>query len=170
MRYGYKPTESDDFMRYESTGVLINANPVAVFEKLDDHRALASHMSNASWMMAGSSMNMEMDDKKGRGLGSVIKLRGRFLGIPLSLEEVVTEYSRSIKKTWATVGEPKLLIIGSYRMGFDLTSEGVQTRVNIWIEYDLPIGWAQKFLGKSLGSIYARWCVQQMMKDVQRAF
>ena len=43
-------------------------------------------------------------------------LPGRVLGVQLSLEEVVTEHTMPVRKVWATVGTPRLLVIRLLRM------------------------------------------------------
>ena len=44
-------------------------------------------------------------------------MNGRILGLKLSLDEVVTERDPPARKVWETVGVPRLLVIGPYRMG-----------------------------------------------------
>jgi hypothetical protein len=60
-------------------------------------------------------------------------LRGRVLGLSLCLDEVVTDRNPPRRKVWRTVGEPRLLVIGAYEMGFELysTTDGVLLRVGI---------------------------------------
>jgi hypothetical protein len=41
-------------------------------------------------MTVGSRMDFEFDEAEGRAVGSKIGLRGRVLGVPLSVDEVVT--------------------------------------------------------------------------------
>ena len=65
-------------------------------------------------------MTLSLDEQAGRSLGSHIRLQGRVLGVQLSLEEVVTEHTPPTRKVWMTVGTPRLLVIGPYRMGFVL--------------------------------------------------
>ena len=63
--------------------VELNAPANAVFAYMDDHRRLSAHMSNSSWMMAGSRMAIELDASEGRAVGATIRLRGPVLGIAL---------------------------------------------------------------------------------------
>ncbi len=44
-------------------------------------------------MMMGWTMSYDLDAAKGRAIGSVIKMRGRMLGLELLVEEVITERS-----------------------------------------------------------------------------
>ena len=75
---------------YESAA-LANAPVDRVFAYLDDPKALAAHMGESSMMMAGSRMSIDVDADGGRVVGSKIRMQGRMMGIPLSLEEVITE-------------------------------------------------------------------------------
>lgn len=140
-----------------------------VFAFLDDHARLASHMSKRSWMMGGGRMATILDESKGRQVGSRITVRGNVFGMLLSLEERVVERIPPLRKAWETEGEPRLLIIGAYRMGFNLTP-GVTTVGRVWIDYDLPTHGIGRWLGALLAASYARWCVQRMLGDAQRAF
>lgn len=153
----------------EST-VLVAANPEAAFQLLDDHRRLATHMEKPSLMMAGASMHIETDAHKGQTVGSVITLKGRVLGMDLSVKEKVTDYVPPLRKTWETIGTPRLLVIGPYRMGFTLAAGTPNSILNVWIDYDLPTGWLSRWLGKFLGGFYANWCVQRMSTDAAQAF
>ena len=83
-----------------------------MFAHLDEHSRLAGHMSQSSWMMLGSRMNLHVDDGKGQRVGSVIRLSGKVVGLPQHVEEAVTERTPPSKKVWETIGEPNLLVIG----------------------------------------------------------
>lgn len=146
------------------------AAPVdAVFALLDDHKRLGSHMSKRSWMMGGGKMDTILDAAHGRAVGSRISVRGRVFGLMLWLDERVTERIPPHKKTWETEGEPRLLIIGRYRMGFELAA-GSATSTRVWIDYDLTESRWTHWLGVLLSGWYARWCVTRMLGDAQRAF
>ena len=75
-----------------------------------------------------------------------------------------------LKKTRETVGEPRLLVIGSYRMGFDLTPDGTKVQLRVEIDYYLPTKGITWLLGRLFGQAYARWCTQQMVRDAQHSF
>lgn len=153
----------------ESTRI-VAASADAVFLNLDDHDRLTAHMSQSSWMMAGSRMDIELDAAKGRAAGSLIRLRGRLLGIPIHVEEVVTEHAPPFRKAWETIGAPKLLVIGRYKMGFEITPQGTSSRLRVFIDYDLPAPLPERWLGFLLGGLYARWCTQSMANDAAASF
>lgn len=148
----------------------VSASADAVFAYLDDHARLAAHMSKASWMMAGSHMNIETDDAGGRAPGSHIRMQGALLGLHLSLDEVVTEHFAPERKVWQTVGTPRLLVIGHYRMGFAITAQGNASSLRVFIDYALPSSWPARWLGLLLGAFYARWCTDSMANDAARHF
>jgi hypothetical protein len=127
-------------------------------------------MGESSTMMMGSRMAIEIDDRQGRAIGSKIRMYGRMLGIGLSLEEVITERQPPSKKTWETVGTPRLLMIEHYRMGFELTPEGDAARVRVFIDFSLPARAPGSWLGRLLGGVYARWCTRRMAEDAGRHF
>ena len=54
-------------LHFESS-VLLSAPAEAVFPHLDDHRRLSAHMSQSSWMMAGSRMEIKLDASEGRAV------------------------------------------------------------------------------------------------------
>ncbi|ARS66059.1 SRPBCC family protein [Sinorhizobium meliloti] len=141
-----------------------------LFDYLDDPASLGSHMQKPSMMMLGGRMSYEFDEAKGRTVGSVIKMRGNILGLVLSVEEVITERQPPRRKVWETRGRPNLLVVGAYRMGFEISALGRASRLCVFIDYDYPVTIAAKFLGPMFGPIYARWCVNRMANDATNAF
>jgi hypothetical protein len=158
---------TDDYPLHHRSEVVVAADAISVFARLDDHRRSASHMEKPSLMMAGASMRIETDALGGQATGSVIRMTGRVLGMNLALDEVVTERTPPLRKVWETVGEPRLLVIGAYRMGFDITPEGGASRLVVFIDYRLPSrGWGRA-LGLLLGRAYAAWCTRRMAGDAK---
>ena len=153
--------------RHESSAIVRSAVD-RVFAHLDDYTRLSSHMNTSSWQMGGGRMEVQVDEAGGRQVGSRIRLAGRVLGIALSLEEVVTERDPPHRKVWETVGSPRLLVIGHYRMGFELSPRGNDSMLRVFIEYTLPE--TTRWLGRSFGSYYARWCTRQMVDDAVKHF
>ena len=152
------------------TQVEVDAPPIGVFDFLDDHRRLSAHMTKPSWMMAGASMTIAMDEKQGRALGSRITLSGTVLGLSLEVEEVVTNYDPPHSKTWETVGTPRLFVVGPYAMGFVLTSRQNGSLLCVSIDYSPPSKGASRLLGRLLGKSYARWCANRMASDATLHF
>ena len=141
-----------------------------VFEFLDDHLRMVSHMSKSSWSMGGGRMVLDADAEQGRAVGSKLALSGRAFGIRLLVEEVITERTPPQRKVWETVGAPRLLVIGYYKLGFELLPASDGTAARIFIDYDLPTGFISRLLGIALAGTYARWCVTRMIDDARAHF
>lgn len=148
----------------------VAADPQRLFARLDEHQRLAAHMEKPSLMTAGASMRIETDSQHGQAVGSVIRISGRVLGIRLAVEEVVTEREPPLRKTWETLGEPRLLVIGAYRMGFAITPHGSNSRLLVFIDYRRPARGVARGLGLLLGRAYAAWCTRRMASDAAAAF
>jgi hypothetical protein len=73
-------------------------------------------------------------------------------------------------KVWQTIGVPRLLIIGHYRMGFRIGVEPGGSLLTVFIDYALPQSGPGRWLGRLLGDFYARWCTQQMAEGARRHF
>lgn len=155
---------------HEEASAVVTARTEQVFAFVDDHAQFSSHMSKSSWMMAGSRMEIELDPDRGQTVGSRIRLSGRLFGIPLSVAEVVTERTPPHRKVWATIDSPKLLVIGHYRMGFEIKPQLHGSLLRVFIDYALPDTLIARWLGRLLGSYYARWCTQRMVTDTVRHF
>jgi carbon monoxide dehydrogenase subunit G len=156
--------------RHEESSAVISAPRERVFAALDDHSRLSSHMSKSSWQMGGGKMETVVDAQQGKSVGSHIILRGRVFGVSLFVEEVVIAHDPPVRKTWETIGTPRLLVIGPYRMSFELEGSGTGTRLRVTIDYELPVRGVGRLLGRLFGRMYARWCTQQMVRDAARLF
>jgi hypothetical protein len=115
-------------------------------------------------------MQTELDEGQGKKIGSRIRLAGRVFGIEVSVEEIVTERSPPHRKVWETTGAPKLLVMGHYRMGFELSPQGNDSMLRVFIEYALPEKAPARWLGRLFGRYYAQWCTQQMVDDAVKHF
>jgi Polyketide cyclase / dehydrase and lipid transport len=148
---------------HEQATIDVAMAPGETFARLDDHRRLAAHMTSPSPVMAGSTLRLETDDRNGQAVGSRIRLSGRVLGIALAVEETVTDYEPPRRKVWQTVGAPRLVVIGAYRMGFDVQPHAGGSQVTLWIDYALPQRGVARWLGRLFGRFYARWCTTRML-------
>lgn len=158
------------FSDHFEASVFVAAPPEIVFAYADDPARLSSHMSKSSWMMGGGRMQTELDAGRGQTVGSRISLSGRVLGVNLSLDEVVIERVPPERKPWQTTGSPRLLVIGHYRMGFEITSQANGSLLHVYIDYALPEDAPTRWLGFLLGGYYARWCTQRMVRDTAERF
>jgi hypothetical protein len=150
--------------------VWITASAERAFAFIDDPARFAAHMTSSSWMMGGGRMTVDVDAGEGRTVGSHITMSGTVWGLSLSLDEVITSRNPPRYKAWSTIGEPRLVVIGPYSMGVQITSDDRRCHVRVFIDYELPEGWMFKVLGLLLGRLYARWCVRQMLEGVVHTF
>lgn len=166
------PTSSvtKELTHHCETTVNVDASPSEAFALLDDHRRLSAHMSKRSWMMAGSRMSIDMDDARGQAAGSRIRLSGTVLGLKLWVDEIVTERIPPMRKVWETTVPPRLLIIGSYQMGYSIERQGPHSRLVVFIDYALPEGFFCHWLGLMFGRFYAQWCTSRMANDAAAHF
>jgi hypothetical protein len=121
-------------------------------------------------MMGGGRMEIGLDEGHGQRVGSRIRLAGRVFGIVLSVEEIVTERNPPYGKVWETTGSPRLLVIGHYRMGFELSPQGNGSMLRVFIDYALPEKAPARWLGRLFARYYARWCTQRMVNDAVKHF
>lgn len=149
---------------------IIPAPVERVFAHIDDHSRLSAHMSESSWMMGGGRMRIELDEGRGQKIGSRIRLAGRLFGIELSVDEIVTEREPPRRKVWQTTGSPRLLVIGHYRMGFELSPRDGHSVLRVFIDYSLPAQAPARWLGLLFAGFYARWCTRRMVDDAARHF
>jgi hypothetical protein len=156
-------------LRYESTG-FVQAPMEQVFAHIDDHKRLSSHMGEPSWRTGGGRLETLIDEGRGQKVGSRIRLSGRVFGVELLVEEIVVERDPPRSKVWATTGAPKLLVIGHYRMGFELSAYEGGSLLGVFIEYALPVRAPARWLGRLSGPYYARWCTRQMVDDAVTHF
>jgi hypothetical protein len=115
-------------------------------------------------------MDVELDEGRGQRIGSRIRVAGRVFGIQLSIEEVVIERDPPRRKVWETTVPPRLLVIGHYRMGFDLTPTRGDAQLRVFIDYALPETTPARWLGYVFGGYYARWCTRRMSQDAKNYF
>ncbi|ESQ88008.1 polyketide cyclase [Asticcacaulis sp. AC460] len=163
-------TTKGSYGHSREASVDVAATPDLVFAHMDDQSKLGSHMEKPSMMMMGGRMTYEFDAAKGQAVGSVIKMGGGFLGVKLSVEEVITVHDPPRRKVWETCGQSQILIIGAYRMGFEITPAKGGSHLRVFIDYNHLTTFFGGILSLCFASIYARWCVSQMASDARRAF
>jgi len=157
------------FPHHREAAAQVPAPAREVFERLDDQTRLAEHMGRPSAMMGGGRMTYDFDALRGQAVGSHIRMGGEAFGLRLFVDEVVTVRDPPHRKVWRTTGEPRLIIIGAYEMGFEVADEGTGSRLRVWIDYALPDrSWARRVPG--LAALYARWCVRRMVSDAVQHF
>jgi hypothetical protein len=152
------------------TVVRLSAPAAAIFVRIDDQTRLAAHMERPSAMMGGGRMTYEFDAGRGQAVGSHIKMGGAAFGLNLYVDEVVTQRDPPRRKVWETVGRPRLLVVGAYEMGFEITPAPPGSNLRVWIAYDLAPHLLGRWLGPLLAPLYAKWCVGRMASDAAAYF
>jgi hypothetical protein len=61
-------------------------------------------------------------------------------------------------------------VVGAYRMGFEIEPKGAQSRLRVFLHYELPEKGLGRVIGAMLGAVYARWCTRQMAEDAKTHF
>lgn len=158
------------YLYHHEAAVEIAASAAVIFARLDDQAILGQHMERPSLMTMGMRMRYRLDAGQGRTVGSVIGMTGRMMCLDLAVEEVVTDREPPRLKTWETRGRPRLIVIGAYRMGFDVRPSANGNTLRVFIDYNRPSSWPGRLLGVLLGQAYARWCVQRMVDEAARHF
>jgi hypothetical protein len=151
--------------RHEEATAEVAAEPGAVFDFLDDHANLSSHMARRSWMMLGTRMDLFMDDGRAKAVGSRFGFSGRVLGLPLRVEQRVSRRQQPLTKVWETGGIPRLWVIGAYQMGFEICPSARGAKLRVFLDYSLPGKGFERLIGKLVGPAYGRWCVGRMVSD-----
>lgn len=159
---------SQTFSKHYHEDGLVSSSPEKVFAYLDDHIRLSSHMTRSSWVMGGGRMETTIDEGGGQKVGSHIRLSGKAFGMSIALDEVVTRHEAPRFKIWETVGTPRLLVIGHYRLGIEVTPHNDISNLHVFIDYNLPD--TNAWLGYLFGKAYAKWCVRQMLYGVVNHF
>ena len=86
-------------------------------------------------------------------------------------QEIHVPLRTSIKNAfeWQTV-DARLVVIGPYRLGFELEPRGEACELRVFIDYDWPRGLMARRTAALLAGSYARWCVQRMSNDAAKHF
>lgn len=157
------------FSFHHETRTTLRTTVHAAFEHLDDFKKLSGHMEQPSAMMLGSQMQIVTYEGGGRAVGSRVRMSGKVMGIPLSLEEVVTQRDQPHRKAWETV-DARLLVIGQYRLGFELEPRAGACELRVFIDYDWPTGAIARCAAALFAKSYARWCTERMADDAEKHF
>lgn len=157
-----------NYKRHYEDSSVVPAGAAEIFAFIDDHVRVMSHMNKPSLMMGGGRGDISFDDGHGQKVGSHIRMSGKAFGITVFVDEVITRYEPPRIKIWETVGTPKLLVIGHYRMKAGIEPQEDVSLLRLSIDYDLPK--TNAWLGKLFGRYYVKWCVQRVIKDTHSYF
>ena len=148
-------------MRTVCKGERIGAAAATVFDYLDDPARFGEHMGRGNWRTAGMRMRYVLDATRGQAVGSLIRMEGLMYGLKLRVDQVVEVRDPPRRKVWTTLPGARLLVISSYRMGFETERlAATQCRLQVFIDYEPARPWL-----RSIAAMYARWCVAQVLSD-----
>ena len=156
------------FPRHVERSVQVRAAAESIFTLLDSHENISAHMNRPTWAMLGGTMTSSVDELAGKEVGSVIEIEGQVLGISISLAEKIVQRVPPRCKSWETIGTPRLIVMGGYRLGFEIQAAGEGCRVTVSISYELPHSQPEKVLGFLFGPAYARWCVSRIIEAAMK--
>jgi len=160
----------NNVLRHYEENIIIPVAPDDVFSYADDHTNFSSHMNKSSWMMGGGKMTTHPDDRNFQKVGSHLRMSGTVFGIKLFLDEVITHHQPPYRKEWQTVGDLDIIVIGHYKLGFEIKPENSNSKLKVYIDYNLPNSFKTRLLGILFGRFYAKWCVNQMISGVGKHF
>lgn len=157
-------------LRSAGETVDIEASADDVFAYVDDMENVGWHMTDRSSMaMMGSRLTLELLSPHRTGVGAVYRYSGRILGFILDFSQTVTKYVPGREKVWRTIGEPRLLILGSYEMRLVVEPRSpASSRLTISIVYELSRAWGWWLVAVVVAGWYSRWCLRQMCRDARR--
>lgn len=155
-------------MRTFQKTIAINAPPETIFAFMDDIHNSGMHMTGRSMAMFGSRLNLEVLSTASTGPDVSYRWKGRIVGLPVDFTVVVKKWIKDVEKVWETIGHPKVIVIGWFRMFLNLTPVDGKTSVTLGITYDRPKGLLGKLLCLLLGPWYAKWCLKKMLRDANK--
>lgn len=162
--------QTSGYSHHYEESTVINVPAPSIFTFADEHRNFSAHMNQSSVMMGGGKMETRIDQGEGKKLGSHIEMQGKVFGLSLYLDEVITVREPPYRKVWQTVGDVKLIVIDTYQLGFEITPQGNQSILKVFIDYNLPKTIPTHILGILFGKSYAKWCVRQMISTTTEHF
>ena len=147
----------------------IAAPPHRVFAWLDDPQHTGLHMNRPSLAMGGGRLRVERLSTDATGEGATYRSWGHVFGLRIDFTTTVVCWVRDREKVWRTTGEPRLVVIRHFEMGFATAALDSGTDLTLALAYDLPTRGVGRLLGRLLARPYARWCVRRIVRDSQVA-
>src|SRR5262249_44339261 len=115
-------------------------------------------------------MQVHMEPDHARRVGSRFGFSGSVLGLPLGADEVVTRREPPFGKSWETIGEPRLWVIGRYAMAFELEPQKRFCRLEVTIDSALRPAGLPRLIGRLFAPLYARLCTRRIVEDAKQHF
>jgi hypothetical protein len=157
-------------MKTLTRSTLIPAESEKVFSFMDDYSKTGMHMTESSTMMMGSKLQLEQLSPNATGIGATYRWFGKMMGMTIDFTQTVSKWVQGVEKEWKTNGDVKIIIMGWYRMFWNLKPVEGGTLATIGIDYSAPREWYFKVLSFLFGGMYSRWCLNSMLRDTKKAF
>lgn len=150
-----------------SQTIQINKKVAQVFAYIDDIHNTGWHMEKSSMPMMGSKMTVETISEQKSGLGATYRWTGKVMGLRIDFTETITRWVKNKERVWQTIGDPQIIIMGNYVMGFFLKPILESTQLTFEIDYELPKPLFWSLVGRLLSPWYSRWCLSNMCNDAK---
>lgn len=154
--------------KHLSNQIIVQASPAEVFSRLDDMTEIGKHMTESSMPLMGSKLKFAILSPNETDIGATYRYYGKIMGLTLDITEVVRRYKLNEEKFWETIGEPKIIIMSHYVLGFQLKPTTGGTQATFSIDYEIPQRGLGKVLGILLSNWYAHWCLRMMLDRVNK--
>lgn len=152
----------------KSKNIIIHVYPEKAFAYMDNIGNTGMHMTKSSMPMMGSKLELKQLSENATGLNSKFRWFGKMMGFTMDFTVVVTKWIKDKEKVWETIGEPKMIILGWYKMHLVLSPEGKNTKAELSLAYTKPTGLFFKFIAFFLAPFYANWCLNNMLQDSKK--
>lgn len=155
------------YEKHYQESLFIPASVEDVFDYADEHANYYSHVIKFARLLGGR-MNLEMDEGRGKSVGSRIRVSGKILGKSLSLEEVITSRQAPFGKAWESVGNPAFLIVGQYRYEIQIKRQASGSMLSVVFDSNPPeaSGWLRQWFSQ----VYSKACAREMAKSTRNYF
>ena len=150
--------------------IIIHSSPQKVFSFMDNLSKTGMHMSENSMMMMGSKLILEQLSGPLQGVGATFHWYGKVMGMSIDITETVTKWTENHEKIWETIGTPKIILLGWYRMILKTEPAKEGTLASLQIDYTPPSGLFHNILYFFLSHYYCNWCLNNMLNDSKKIF
>ena len=120
-------------------------------------------MSENSMMMMGSKLTLEHLSGPERGVGAIFRWLGKIMGMEIDITERITTWIENREKVWETIGQPKIILLGWYRMILKTSAVKEGTLTSLQIDFTPPSGFFYKILYFLFSGWYCNWCLNNML-------
>ena len=147
---------------------IIHSDPEKVFAYMDNIGNTGMHMTKSSIPMMGSKLKLLQLSENATGLDSRYRWFGKMFGLTMDFTIAVTKWIKNKEKIWGTIGKPKMIILGWYKMRLVVSPEEYNTKATLSISYTKPKNIFFRVISFFLAPWYANWCLTNMLQDTKK--